>query len=144
VTPAEAVILKLFPRLTAGGFRITSPATADYNCVAWAVDVVNDWYEPGVSWPIPTGYACTEQQLVELFRHFGFVDCHSADLEPGFLKVALYSNHYGTWKHAARQLTSGLWTSKLGKLEDIEHGHPDTLGGSDYGEVFQYMRRPIP
>ena len=62
----------------------------------------------------------------------------------GFLKVALFSNQYGTWKHAARQPPSGFWASKLGKLEDIEHGHPDDLGGSDYGDVFRYMRRAIP
>jgi hypothetical protein len=144
VTPAETAIVKLFPRLTPGSFRITSPATEDYNCVAWAVGVDNNWYEPGISWPIPTGYACTEQQLLDFFRLHGFGECAGADLEAEFQKVALYSNQYGTWKHAARQLPSGLWTSKLGKLEDIEHAHPDELGGSDYGEVFQYMRRPVP
>lgn len=143
MTPAEAAILKLFPRLPPGNF-ITSPATADYNCVAWALENNTDWFEPGVFWPLATGYACLEPQLVELFRHIGYAECQSADLEVGFIKVALYSNQYGTWKHAARQLESGRWTSKLGKLEDIEHGHPDELGGSDYGEVFQYMRRAIP
>lgn len=25
-----------FPRLTSGNHRITSPATPDYNCIAWA------------------------------------------------------------------------------------------------------------
>jgi hypothetical protein len=144
VTPQEALILKLFPRLANGAFHITSPPTTDYNCVAWAVEDPMDWYEPGVFWPVPTFYAQTHQQIVELFQLRGYTECPTGDLETGFLKVALYSNQFGTWTHAARQLLTGRWTSKLGKLEDIEHGHPDELGGSDYGEVFQYMKRPVP
>ena len=108
MTQSEALILRLFPRLTPGRFRVTSPATEDYNCVAWAVGVTDIWYEPGMSWPLSTGYGCLEPELVEFFRLHGFVECPAADLEPKILKVALYSNHHGTWKHVARQLPSGL------------------------------------
>ena len=45
-------------------------------------------------------------------------------------------------KHAARQLPSGRWTSKLGFLEDIEHALHD-LEGTEYGAVVLVMKRPI-
>jgi hypothetical protein len=60
--------------------------------------------------------------------------------EPGFEKVALFSDGL-YYTHAARQLASGKWTSKLGKAEDIEHDTPDDLAGGVYGDVVQVMRR---
>lgn len=47
------------------------------------------------------------------------------------------------YTHAARQLPNGLWTSKLGQLEDITHATPQVIAGSDYGEVMQFMKRPL-
>jgi len=47
------------------------------------------------------------------------------------------------YTHAARQLPDGKWTSKLGQLEDITHGTTDVIEGGDYGEVVQFMKRPI-
>ena len=32
-----------------------------------------------------------------------------------------------SYQHAARQLVSGKWTSKLGPDEDIEHESPDSI-----------------
>ena len=43
----------------------------------------------------------------------------------------------------ARQLPSGLWTSKLGESEDIEH-QVEGLEGSSYGNVLVYLCREIP
>ena len=45
-------------------------------------------------------------------------------------------------KHAARQLTSGRWTSKVGQNIDIEH----TLAGLEgpfYGEVVRILKREL-
>lgn len=42
----------------------------------------------------------------------------------------------------ARQLPSGLWTSKMGKAEDIEH-EVEGLSGSHYGDVLVYLCRPL-
>lgn len=50
--------------------------------------------------------------------------------------------NFSFYKHAARQLSSGAWTSKLGKDVDIEHDTPDDVAGGLYGEVVQLMRRP--
>ncbi|MFM7428637.1 MAG: hypothetical protein ACKO1F_01925 [Flammeovirgaceae bacterium] len=57
------------------------------------------------------------------------------------MKVALYGKD-GKWTHAARQLVSGKWTSKMGSCEDIEHLTPLVLEGEGYGYVFQVMKRP--
>jgi hypothetical protein len=43
----------------------------------------------------------------------------------------------------ARQLVSGAWTSKLGRLEDIEHEALEAINCDDYGEPVQFLRRPL-
>jgi hypothetical protein len=45
--------------------------------------------------------------------------------------------------HAARQLRSGAWTSKLGISEDVEH-ELRALEGEIYGVVALILTRPIP
>jgi len=62
---------------------------------------------------------------------------------PGFEKVALFAESGLLYTHAARQLASGRWTSKLGGAEDVEHDRPNDVAGGVYGEVVQIMRRPI-
>lgn len=62
--------------------------------------------------------------------------------EKKFEKIAIYVNAYNKSTHAARQLSSGRWTSKLGRLEDIEHATVEGLYRSDYGAVAVFMRRP--
>lgn len=134
---------KEFPRLTAANHRVTSPATPDYNCVAWAAGDTAHWWQPGVYWPAETargdfGIAA----LKHLFTALGFADCASSDqLEPGFEKVALYGSD-AFYTHAARQLPSGVWTSKLGRDVDIEHLAPEDVAGGVYGQVIGFMKRP--
>ncbi len=62
-------------------------------------------------------------------------------LEPGFEKVALFAIA-GVPKHAARQLQTGRWISKLGPMEDIEHGLHD-LTGNLSGSVAPVMKRAL-
>ena len=57
-------------------------------------------------------------------------------------KIAIYVNPDGKPTHAARQLSSGQWTSKLGQLEGIEHNILEGLTGSEYGTVAVMMKRP--
>jgi hypothetical protein len=134
---------KAFPRLTPANHRITSPATPRYNCIAWAAADSEHWWQPGVFWPIAVpaddfGIGVLEEAFVGL----GFSDCAEANLEPGFEKIAVYgSNEFYT--HAARQLPNGAWTSKLGKDVDIEHDTPEAVAGGLYGEVVQFLKRPV-
>ena len=132
-----------FPDLAAAGYSETSPATEDYNCIAWAAGRQDDWWWPDSGlvsyWPAQAPRTETLQAFYATFTLLGFEPCLAADLEPGFEKVAFYARD-GIPKHAARQLPDGLWTSKLGQGLDISH----TLAGLEgplYGKVVGTMRR---
>ena len=81
--------------------------------------------------------------FVAAFSTLGYEPCTDGTLEDGFEKIAIYRSPSGI-QHAARQLSTGKWTSKLGSLEDIEHATPAELEGSEYGQVVQYLRRDLP
>jgi len=132
-----------FPRLTPQNHRLSSQPTPQYNCIAWTAGDTEHWWQPGVYWPIDA--PADEYGIGILERAFsalGFEDCERSDLEDGFEKIALYGNSL-YYSHAARQLADGTWTSKLGRTEDIEHETPEDVAGGLYGEVVQFMKRPI-
>ena len=68
--------------------------------------------------------------------------CENEALEIGYTKIALYISDEGLPTHAARQLRSGMWTSKIGALADIQH-KLQGLTGERYGKVGQVLRRPL-
>ena len=79
--------------------------------------------------------------FIAAFATLGYETCDDGALEDGVEKVAIYAFPSGRATHAARQLPTGRWTSKIGYEEDIEHGSPTELEGVEYGAVAQYMRR---
>ncbi len=130
-----------FPRLTPENHRVTSPAAIEYNCIAWAVGDTENWWQPGLFWPVEApADEYGVDALEAAFRALGFEACDDVGPEPGFEKVALYGDGR-LYTHAARQRPGGKWTSKLGKAEDIEHDTPDVVAGGLYGEVVLIMRR---
>lgn len=135
-----------FPNLAPTGYAVTSPATFVYNCIAWAAGIADDrwWPDPmGVStWPASARREETTAAFVGAVQSLGYVPGADDTLEPGFEKVALFALA-GAPKHAARQLPSGRWTSKLGELEDVEH-ELSGLNGVWYGSVVQILKRPRP
>ena len=65
-----------FPRLTAANHRVTSPATPDYNCVAWAAGDSGRWWQPGVYWPVETSPGdAGPDALARAFRTLGYEPC---------------------------------------------------------------------
>ena len=132
----------MFPNLRDSGYQITSPVSLEYNCVAWALGVTNEWWSHDRTWPDSVTRSPSIHALTQVFELFGYVICDSAESEPGYDKVALYAVD-SLWQHAARQLINGRWTSKLGPFEDITHPSPDDLTGDLYGEVYCIMRRPL-
>jgi hypothetical protein len=83
------------------------------------------------------------ESAARLFESLGFQRCaDDAALEEGFTKVAIYGDADG-YTHAARQLPDGRWTSKIGKLQDIEHDTLASLTGSEYGSVAQILKKPV-
>jgi hypothetical protein len=135
----------IFPGLAKGNYSITSSQSHRYNCIGWAAADTNQWWWPGPDksqefWPASVPREETVEAFCSAFASLGYSVCQGENLEPGFEKVAIFSSAIGEPTHATRQLGSGRWTSKLGKLEDIEHDLHD-LVGTDYGVVAVIMKR---
>ena len=144
VDPVKRLEL-LFPNLSASGYRITSPSTREYNCIAWAAGDSTRWWDPTpfprYYWPQGVSLSDTVAGLVRMFESIGFALCDSEEVEESVDKIAIYGDRFG-YTHAARQLPDGKWTSKVGGLEDICHDTLEALTESDYGEVRCLMMRP--
>lgn len=136
----------VFPNLTRSAYAITSPSTPEYNCIAWAAGDAERWWWPIAGsfayWPSNVPTQETLDAFIKAFGTLGFIPCVEPHMEHGYEKIALYVDSNGKPTHAARQLPNGRWTSKLGKIEDIEH-ELDGLTGSVYGSVAQILKRPI-
>jgi hypothetical protein len=118
-----------------------------YNCIAWAAGDAGAWWwplpEPSEAyWPPSIPRVETLEAFYGAFATLGYVERTREDLEAGFEKVALFADEQGIPTHASRQLPSGLWTSKLGAAEDIEHNLRD-LEGDIYGTVVAVLKRPL-
>ena len=123
-----------FPNLSAKGFETTSAASVAYNCIAWAAGEDHRWWWPDEDgyWPIDVERVATLESFVHAYATLGYRPCGSDELADGYEKVAIYAEGNRV-THAARQLTNGRWSSKLGSLE-----------GSLYGGVVQILSRPAP
>jgi len=64
-------------------------------------------------------------------------------IEPGFEKIVIYVDDADVPTHAARSLQNGMWTSKLGDEEDIEHATLRVVECLVYGTAKAYLKRPI-
>lgn len=123
---------------------ITSPRDLHYNCIAHALGI-----RDAVWWPLGSGdlrwlpgwpRVLTVDNVEGVF--VGFERCANGIPEPGFEKIAIYAKNKKP-THAARQLESGRWTSKLGPDEDVEHDLADLMGRR-YGQPVVFLRRPWP
>ena len=85
--------------------------------------------------------------FVAAFESLGYEVCESGFPEPGYEKVALYvcrdARGKATPTHAARQLPSGRWTSKLGAAQDIEHERAEDVNGPAYGAPEFFLKRAL-
>jgi hypothetical protein len=141
-------LLQLFPLLLQDGGVKKSEATSIYNCIAWAANVNTKFWWPDKNrlcfWPVGVPREETLDAFIKAYETLGYVICNDESLEPGYEKVAIYVD-ITTQKptHAARQLASGKWTSKLGQDIDVEHDTPSGVSGSQYGYPMQYMRRSV-
>jgi len=138
-------IRSLFPNSQCA---VASPATIDYNCIAWAAeDTTRGWWPTGGYWPPGVERRRTVQRFVAAFGTLGYEPCDSPELECNYDKVAIYVDLLNRPTHMARQLPSGWWTSKLGLLEDIIHRTLSEIEGTgipddrDYGRVAAILKR---
>ena len=133
---------KEHPNLKTSGYEITSESTDLYNCITWAAGDDSIWWSHAVGdyWPASVPRSPEAWALVLVFESLGYAVCDSDALEPGYEKVAVYVQN-GEWRHAARQLSDGRWTSKIGQFEDIIHPAPENLVDDSYGSIHCIMRR---
>ncbi|HEX7447421.1 MAG TPA: hypothetical protein VF306_07740 [Pirellulales bacterium] len=140
----EHLLARQFPFLASEGFIETSPASAQYNCIAWAAGQTDEWWWPlpvgAYSWPAGVPRSETLTAFLLAFQSLGYLQCDDEKLEPTFERIALFVAD-GKPTHAARQLADGSWTSKLGRWIDISHSLR-ALAGPTYGEVAALMKRP--
>ena len=136
-------VSSIFPNLQPGEFYETSPKTEDYNCIAWAADDQDRWWwpDPNNYWPQEVLRVVILDAFIEAFRGLRYEPCMDGSLEEGFEKVVIYVKGVAP-THAARQLSSGWWTSKLGREWDIVHKRVEDVEGAVYGQAAQFMRRP--
>lgn len=134
-------LVTCFPRLKKSTFRVCSPETPEYNCIGWAIGRSDLVVWPiGMSWPPTCPCEETVDAFKDAFRILGYEPCSDGRHERGFNKIALYA-HGNKPKHAARQISDGKWTSKVGRSFDIEHNLED-LEGEHYGKVVMFFHRP--
>jgi len=140
------VLLAAFPDLDSDNGAVTHPADPAYNCVAWAVGVTDAiWWPTDPDWYWPPGVAdeLTVDAMIAALATVGYAPCTDGAYEPGFEKAAVYARS-GVPTHVARQLTGGLWSSKLGRDCTVSHATPAGVEGMVYGSVAVYLRRTAP
>jgi len=127
-------------------FEITSPRTRTYNCIAWAAgENWRTWWPDKANvayWPKGVEREATLAAFIAAYATLGYQECENGVPEPGVEKIAIFLKPAGTPAHAARQSENGIWSSKLGNEQDIEH-ELHALEGPHYGKVKQFMRRLI-
>lgn len=153
ISDADPDIDFLFPQASAVGYFLRSPVTPDYNCVAWSASVATiQWWptfypQQGVYWPPESPKEVTLPAFMHAFSTIGYKDCGmDRSHSPRDEKIAIYADPSDKPTHVARQLFSGMWTSKIGGYRDIHHLTPEALVGTDavptkYGRVAVIMSR---
>lgn len=133
-----------FPNLRTSPYRITSSATPEYNCIAWAAGDKEAWWWPDANeqayWPSGVPRVESLPAFIKAFQSLGYEKCDFAELEIDCEKVAIFTDETGKPTHASRQEPDGSWTSKLGQWIDIEHAL-EGVSGSRYGAIAVIMKR---
>lgn len=145
---------EIFHNLTGDRNTITSEIDPNYNCTAWATKDKSRWWEPfglivPVSfppyyWPEDIPHNSLPETYIKLFEEQGFELTNNSELEVGFEKLALYIRD-DEFQHVARQKQCGMWTSKVGPQEDIQHTLHDLEANHEagYGESTIFMKKQI-
>jgi hypothetical protein len=138
------LIIPQFPNTTTDPFIVTSPQTTSYNCIAWAFGDNTKWYWPDPEemyfWPNNVSRTVDVNSFIELYKLIGYEICEEHILEKSYEKIAIFLDSHGFPTHAARQLSNGFWTSKLGCEFDIQHTI-QSMSNSVYGNARVYMSR---
>ena len=143
---SDGLLHTQFPLLfdSVSEYRRTSPPDNRYNCIAWAAgDNRRFWWpdpEGFGKWPSGVPREASMTAFIQAFETLGYSVCGTdGSLEEGFEKVALFA-FMNTPKHAAYQLPTGKWSSKIGRGVDCQHTI-SALHGTFYGSLVTVLRR---
>ena len=143
-------LLIYFPHLNSSNYRVTSPKSGKYNCVAWAAGIDDQQILPDGSEDVdeeleivcPGDVRNDEsvEAFIAYFESIGYSLCDNPTLEEGFVKIAIFVKcDYPT--HISRQLSTGKWSSKMGIDDvDIEHDDLDSISGPAYGVAAVFLK----
>jgi hypothetical protein len=132
-----------------GHYERKSDPTTDYNCLAWAVENNQKWFNPerfcaGYYWPKGVERHWSMKTVIHVLSEYGFdEEVELATFEDGIVKVAIYADVDEYPTHFARQLANGKWTSKAGELIDFEHDSLECLHCDDYGKVTKIVQKKV-
>ena len=137
------------PYLTPDNHSISGEEDPTYNCIAWAAGDTERWWWPasraGVAyWPKQVTRSRDLACFIAAFRTLGYRECEDGSLDPDLEKVALFARDEKGMlvpTHAARQLASGEWTSKMGRCERITHQTLEAVSGPLYGDPVVFLSR---
>jgi hypothetical protein len=141
-----------FGNVTPQDFKCASDPDDAYNCIAWAAGRTDrPWWPTTIApyfWPgelprEPIDEAETLENFIEAFKKQGYNVCWSGRFSRRYEKVAIYVDDKGRPTHAARLLLKGVWSSKLGDEEDIEHKNLKCIEGKLYGKAKAFLKRPL-
>jgi len=138
-------IEQAFPSLNNLNYKLTSPETRSYNCIAWAAgDSSRKWWPDKSNiayWPAGIPREETIDTFIAAYKTLDYIGCENGEWEQGFEKIAIYAKYGTEPTHAALQLENGEWTSKLGDSHDISHKTAEIIEGKCYGNVVCYLKR---
>lgn len=139
-------LISVFPNLRDDeNFKILSPQTQVYNCIAWAMNFNDRWVDiaeiPGHWWPNGVVKSLSPDALVQAFEAVGFETTSDKTPEDGYDKVVLYKNtSREEWTHASRIITESIGYSKFGAEWDGHHSIY-SISGNVYGTPYCWMKR---
>lgn len=123
-------------------YTVTSEPTPEYNCIAHAADESHQCWWPSAYydtyWPESAPCEETREAFVSAYASIGYEICADETYDRDYDKIALYLLE-GKPNHAAKQIDSRYWSSKLGGSYDIRH--PLRALEAEYGNPVIFMRR---
>jgi hypothetical protein len=137
-------IEETFPLLRRGeNCKKASEWDFNYNCLAFVLGDYSNWWEPpgvfGHYWPPGFSQDISVDTVTSIIKLHGFTVEFNPHETPVTESIAIYAKG-DDWEHFAKY-SGGVWKSKIGEDEDIEHSSPDLLEGEFYGYVVKILSR---
>ena len=145
----ESINLSDYPNIINGiNFKIVEQDDINFNCIAHSLGIRNMSIWPAKLelwvWDKSLPYINTINNFVNLYRKFNYEICEDSSWEPDYDKIALYISILScrnTVSHAAKQIDSYWWSSKMGGDELFEHDL-EAIENKNVGTKYVFLKRP--